>query len=396
MAARKADPIRRVVLSQGTTRYRFIVDVGKRPDGKRDQRSFTFDKLGEARAARARILGDRSKGVLVKPTKVTLAEAVEQWLAGKRNIRPGTRRTYADALRLATDRLGHVKLQDLTKAQLDRLVDELLTSGRRIGTKRRQTLSPRSVNVMLTLLGAVLDEACKTGTLARNVARLVEGPTGQQQKRTTWTAEQAGAFLAHVADDRLSAAWQLSLYGLRRGEVLGLRWSDVDLINKTLTVAWSRSSVAGGLIVEGPPKTERSARTLPLDDTLVSALEKLQLSQRDEADALGGSFPPCPECGDHHVVVTEAGQPYQPGTFGGLFERTVKAAGLPVIRLHDARHTCGSIMHERGVPIADISAWLGHSQASFTMAVYVHSQEGALTVAGATLRAAFTPDSERV
>jgi Phage integrase, N-terminal SAM-like domain len=93
----------------------------------------TFTKLGEARAERAKIISDRSRGALVKPTKATLAEAVTAWLDGRRNLRPSTQRNYADSLRLVSDRLGHIQLQNLTKAHLDDLVTELLDHGRRIG-----------------------------------------------------------------------------------------------------------------------------------------------------------------------------------------------------------------------------------------------------------------------
>jgi integrase len=205
----------------------------------------------------------------------------------------------------------------------------------------------------------------------------------------TWTPEQATAFVSSVEGDRLNAAWQLSLYGLRRGEVLGLRWSDVDLMERKLTVRWTRTAVAGE-IVEGTPKTARSARTLPLDDALVAALDALMLRQRSESGDAQEAYRPCPLCGGAHVVANELGQPYHPQWYSDRFAVVVNAAGVPSIRLHDARHSCGSIMHARGVPIADISAWLGHASADFTMRTYVHSQAGALSAAGESLRAAFT------
>ena len=127
-------------------------------------------------------------------------------------------------------------LQALTKAHLDRLVDQLRTSGRRIGNVKRKGLSPRSVNIMLTLLGAVLDDAVKQGTLSKNVASRVERPSYRKKEMQTLTESQAATFLEAVQSDRLSAAWQLSLYGLRRGEVLGLCWDDIDLDARTLTI----------------------------------------------------------------------------------------------------------------------------------------------------------------
>jgi integrase len=190
--------------------------------------------------------------------------------------------------------------------------------------------------------------------------------------------------LETAADHRLSAAFQLSLYGLRRGEVLGLCWSDVDLQAKTITIRRARVEITGVGVVEGEPKTERGRRTLPLDDGLVAALRSLKARQAQERLAAGHAYTAgCGDCGGEHLVVNELGHPYRPEWFSDEFRRMAKAGGLPVIRLHDARHTCGTLMHLRGVPTAVISKWLGHATASFTMATYVHSQDDALAAAGA-------------
>ena len=132
------------------------------------------------------------------------------------------------------------------------------------------------------------------------------------------------------------------------------------------------------------PKTERGKRTLPLDDGLVAALRSLRARQSEERLRAGSAYSgPCGDCGGAHVVVNELGQPYVPEYMSDRFQRLSRAAGLPQIRLHDARHTCGTLMHLRGVPTAVISKWLGHATAAFTMNVYVHSQDDALAAAGA-------------
>ena len=383
-ASRKTDPIRKITTKSGEVRYRFIIDVGKRPDGKRDQRCFTYPSLREARAERAKIISDRSRGTLVKRTKITLAEAITTWLDGRRNLRPSTQRNYADSLRLVSDRLGHIQLQNLTKADLDNLVTDLLASGRRIGNVQRKGLSGRSVNQALMLLGSVLEDAVRQGTVSRNVAKMVERPEHRKQEVKTWTEGQAAAFLEAVEDDRLSGAWQLSLYGLRRGEVLGLCWSDVDFHAKTITIQRARVEVTGFGVVEVGPKTERGKRTLPMDDALAAALRSLKAHQAREHLEAGEAYSAgCGDCGGAHLVVNELGEPYRPEWFSDQFRSLAKAAELPAIRLHDARHTCGTLMHLRGVPAAVISKWLGHATAAFTMATYVHSQDDALAAAGA-------------
>lgn len=389
--AKRTDPIHKLTLADGSTRYRFVIDVGQKPDGKRDQRTFTYDSLKEARDERAKIIAARSTGMYVPPSKVTVAEVIATWLDGKRNLRVGTRRTYRDNLQHAVDRIGHLRIQQVTKANIDTMVNQMLASGRRVGNLQRQSLEPATVNRTLTVLQAVFTDAMKQGILGRNVVELVERPSPRKHEMSTWTEQQAAAFLQSVADHRLSAGWQLSLYGLRRSEVLGLRWSDVDLVAGTLTINNARKS-SDGVIYEEDPKTERSKRTLPFKAIpgMLDALVALQMRQREEANLAGRAYQSlCPLCGGSHVIADELGQPYRPEWYGDQFERLSKAAKLPVIRAHDMRHTCGTLMHLRGVKTAVISKWLGHATASFTMATYIHSQDEALAEAGVTLGGAY-------
>ncbi len=158
----------------------------------------------------------------------------------------------------------------------------------------------------------------------------------------------------------------------------------MDLDAKTLTVRRARVEVTGLGVVEVGPKTERSARTLPLDDAMVTALRALRTQQARERLEAGNAYSKgCGDCSGQHLVVNELGRTYRPEWFSNEFRRIARAAGLPVIRLHDARHTCGTLMHLRGVPTAVIRKWLGHATACFTMATYVHSQDDALAAAGA-------------
>jgi integrase len=392
MTARKSDPIRKITTITGETRYRFIVDVAKpvKINGKvkRDQRCFTYSTKKEALAERARIISEREAGTLVHRRKVTVTEAVEGWLAGRRNLRPSSQRNYANALSLVTDRLGDLQLQALTKSHLDDLVRELETSGRRVGNLKRKGLGPRSINLTLTIFGGVLEDAVKQGHLVRNVAKLVERPKETKAEMATWTERQVQTFLEAVAEDRLSAAWQLSTYGLRRGEILGLRWSDVNFEAKTLTIRLSRGEI-GRKIVEGEPKTERGKRTLPLDDSLMAALRALKATQAQERLSAGEAYSAgCRDCGGQHLVVDELGRCVRPEWYSDRFRRISREAGLPAIRLHDTRHTSATIMVLRGVPITVVSKWHGHATAAFTLAHYAHSQDEALAAAGAMFAAA--------
>lgn len=216
------EPIKKITLKDGSVRYRLVVDIGRDENGKRKQLTRTFDTMREARDELSRVRHESNLGTYVKPSKERLNRHLDDYLKGAtRGRRTSTKRNYADALRPVRDRLGDRPLQSITKADIEDLMDWMLTAGR-----------PR-------------------------------GPR-----------------------DRLHAAWRLPLYGLRRGEVLGLRWSDIDLKAKTLTVNQARVLVEYKVRIE-PPNSRNGKRTLPLDDALVSALTLLRKCQMQESAELG-------------------------------------------------------------------------------------------------------------
>lgn len=400
---RRADPIKKVVLKSGEVHWHFVIDVGMKPkidrrtgqavldnNGNpvmiRGQRMFTFPTKAEARDKRASIIADRAKGTYVADTKVTVSEYLTGWLAGRRTIRDSTRANYRNAVKPVMDRLGGVSLQRLTKTQIDSLVEWMLKYGRRVGQKGTK-LDSKTVILMLTVLSMALDDAMKEGILVRNVARLVDRPKVTQDEMKTWTADEAAAFLGYVAGHRLFAAWQMSLYGLRRGEVLGLRWEDVELKKATISIKMTRT-IVDGEVVESEPKSTRSKRTLPLDEDLLAALKTRRKAQSEERLAAGSAYNESP-----WVFVDEVGQPYHPEGFSDMFEVLIRKAGVPRLKLHGTRHTCGTLMSLRGVAPAVIAAWLGHARTSFTMNTYVHSQDAALAEAGQTLTKMFKEKS---
>jgi integrase len=147
-----------------------------------------------------------------------------------------------------------------------------------------------------------------------------------------------------------------------------------------LTIARNRVQVGAKTVVEGQPKTRASRRTLPVDDTLMAVLRRSRAAQKREKLALGAAYED-----SGYVAVNEAGAPYTPGALTNMWHRLTRSAGVRPIRLHDARHSCGTAMHLRGVPLAVIAAWLGHADASITAKIYAHSQADELKAAGATL-----------
>ncbi|TLH48786.1 recombinase [Mycolicibacterium neoaurum] len=239
-------------------------------------------------------------------------------------------------------------------------------------------VSARTIVTMLVVLSSALDDAMAQGLVARNVARLVKRPKVTAAEMATWTPEQAAAFRAYVAGDRLSACWLLTLAGLRRSEVLGLRWDDVDQDAATVTIAQGRVVVGGGTVT-GAPKSTRSARTLPMPREVLTALRTFKTRQAEEQLALGADWP------DTGLVAVNAdGFPIRPETYSKAFTAHCVAAGVPVIRLHDVRHTAATMLLDGGTTPSATAKWLGHDPA-ITLRVYGHVYDDALALAGDAL-----------
>lgn len=412
---KKTDPIKRIELADGRVRYRFVVDVGRKADGKRDQRTFTYDTMREARAERARIISESAKGTYVKPTKRTLEDEIAAWLTTKqRSVKPSTWRHYLDVLKPVRERHGQLPVQQLTKEHVEALVRDMLSGKVRRRGAAGEPLSPRSVNAMLTALSMVLRDAMDNGRVVRDVTRTVKRVTADPDAgadRGEWQAEDAVRFLRSVADDRLYAAFLLSMFGLRRGEVLGLRWDHVDLTGaqaKARKLPDGTPSVAvvtnrvitldaddNELIVEGTPKGKgrRRAPYLPIPRLLVDALTGLQLRQMEEADLAGQAYGSCPQCAGAHVVVNELGQPYRPQWYSDRFVALGRALGLTRVPLHGSRHCAASLLADLGVPDVAIAAWLGHTKVEVTQG-YTHVFAERLAETSRALGDALTGDPQ--
>jgi integrase len=194
------------------------------------------------------------------------------------------------------------------------------------------------------------------GKLVRNVARLVSPPEHTPREAETWSKTEVKKLLAKASRDRLHAAWRPSLYGLRRGEVLGLRWSDIDLRARTLTVNQSRVLVEYRVLIE-EPKSRNGKRTLPLDSELVATLTMLRKRQLDESEIAGAAYRSGLAGldwyqGGEYVVTDEVGTPVHPEWYSDEFGRLLRRAGLRRITLRDSRHTTLTLMEHAGVPIS--------------------------------------------
>ncbi len=368
-----------------TWTYQFMVADTRRPGGRRTVSKGGFRLRREAEAALAEALSGFDDTARVEPTKMTLAQYVEgQWLPSLR-LKPATVQGYRDQMGYyLLPRIGHIRLRDLTAGDVTRLYAELRSDGRR---KSGGGLSESSLTKAHVALSKALGDAVEEGLLARSpMARLpkrVRPSQARGEEMHVWSAEQMQVFLDHAVDDRLFGLFRLTLAtGLRRSEVAGLRWEDVDLEAGRLSVRRGRVAV-GYDVVEGTPKSNR-ARTIGLGAETVAVLRAHRKRQLEERMSWGAAWV------DSGLVFTrEDGSPLHPQTLRWHLQRLAKAAGVPVIRFHDLRHIAATRALENGVPTKVLSEMLGHSSTGITENIYQHvlphMQDSAAAVMDAVL-----------
>jgi integrase len=351
--------IEKEVLKDGSVRWRARgVSVGKDPrTGKRAQRTVTRRTRKELEAELAKLGVATSNGMYRAPWHGTLPELIDSYLAsGAVEWEANTRLSYRLALLSAREWFAHRKARDVVREDIEAFRDHLFTAGRRRGGNTGSGLSARSVNRTLQQLEAAYALAEKDGKTATNPVRWVKRVKAASSEHGTWSEDQVRRFVTAAAADRLYACWLLSLLGLRRGEVLGLKWSDISFTDGTVTIRRSRVLVEGRVIEKGP-KSRRDHRVLRLFEPVTSALEALYSAQLAEQAAAGAAYAADVDSG--YVCADELGAPVHPEHYSDEFHRI--AGALPRIRLHDTRATVNSYLERLGVPETLRAAWLGHT-----------------------------------
>ncbi|MPZ68810.1 MAG: tyrosine-type recombinase/integrase [Actinobacteria bacterium] len=356
--------------------WAFAVEVSRDENGTRTRHQKAgFKTKKDAQAAMHEVLHRLGSGEYVAPANLTLASYLRnQWLPAIRaSVRPSTFESY----RMTVEKhialtIGGTKLQAVTPAKLNALYADLLAKGRSDG---KGGLSPKSVRNCHVIIRKALGDAVRWSLIARNPAAFAEPPKlTQAGDRTmmTWTPQQARSFLQALSDDRLYAAWLLALStGMRRGEILGLRWSDTDLETGKLAIRQTLITV-NYEIQFSTPKTSRGRRSIALDKTTANVLRAHRKAQLEERMAIGAT-----RYIDNDLVFCRLdGSPMHPDLFSQTFDRAVAKSGLPRIRLHDLRHTYATISLEAGVHPKVVSERLGHATVAFTLDRYSHAVPG--------------------
>ncbi len=328
-----------------------------------------FRTKKEAEAALVDILSRMQQGLYVEPSKRSLSGFMEEWLISiKATVRESTWSSYSSEVRNhVLPRIGEKLLQEVGPSDLNALYAELLSSGRKSG---KGGLSPRTVRYIHAILRRALDAAVRWNLISRNPASVADPPstTVRMPELRTWSALQLRTFLESTSDDPLHVAWVvLATTGMRRGEALGLRWSDVDFERRRISIKRALITVNYELRVE-KPKTARGLRTVALDQTTMAQLRTHRRQQMEARLALGAAFEH-----DGLVFAQPDGSPIHPDRVTKLFQRAVAATDVPRIRLHDLRHTHASLSLQAGIHPKVVADRLGHSTVATTLDTYSHA-----------------------
>ena len=310
-----------------------------------------------------------------KAGKYTVGEWMEVWFQdyAKIKVRPSSHQTYQGYIHNhIRPNIGDIQLEKLTSLDLQKFYKKLLTTGRvdRVEAKGQpKGLSAKTVRNIHQILSSALKLAQEQRLILTNPAEGCALPRVEHQEMKTLTTVQLASFFREARESGVFELYYLELAtGLRRGELLGLKWEDIDLERGDLRVRRQVSRI-NGEVVEAPLKTKNAYRTLPLAEDTVSVLNE----QRRKVGNSPWVFP------------SPNGGPISPDSVLHMLHRVLKRAGLPKVRFHDLRHTFATLALQNGVDVKTVSGMLGHFSAGFTLDTYAHITSAAQRQAAQTM-----------
>ncbi|WP_134686488.1 site-specific integrase [Brevibacillus migulae] len=343
-----------------TNTWYFVVDVGKRPDGKRNQKKMRgFKTKKEAEKALTELLNQVHTGIYVEPTKMLYKEYLKQWLEDKQTkVKKSSLQTYTWLVEYhIIPALGEIELSKITPMMIQQTYTRLMKGGK---------LSAENIQKVHTLIRDSLKRAERWGLIPRNVASLVDRPRADKKELEVWDRDELNKFLWTARDSRYYIAFLLAAWtGMRQAEILGLRWKDIDFDKGTLRIVQTlRHNTTE---IQQTTKTKSSNRSISLSTHTLAALRKQRSRVAKEKLQAGEHYK------NHDLVVcTSLGTPVNSRNLNRTFYDLMKKAGVKRIRFHDLRHTHASLMLLMGENVKVVSERLGHANSRITLDTYSH------------------------
>ena len=355
------------IARRGQNSWAVVLYIGRDPQtGKPKQKWFSHKTRREAEVHLAQLLSQVHGGGMLPDTKIRVGEFLEQWLRDyvEMNVATTTKAIYEEVVRLhLAPTLGHLPLQRLSPVAIQS----------HLSGKSQGGLSQATVHKIYRVLREALGHAVQWGLLSRNPCEGVKPPRLRRSEMRVLDEEQVRLFLGEAKRSSRYYALYLTalLTGMRLGELLGLRWKDVDLTLGVISVQQIFYRLGKQQIFK-EPKSAMSRRTIALSPLLVEELNKLRSQQEDHRRLLGDGYK------DHQLVFCQSdGRPLHAHNLTQRdFRRVLERAGLPHIRFHDLRHSHATHLLRQGVPPKVVQERLGHSNPAFTLAVYSHVLPG--------------------
>lgn len=375
------------IIKRGKSSYTVVLNLGTDPQGRRKQQWVAVKGTKkDAEKRLSELLHQLDTGTFMRPTKTTLAEYLERWLKDYvwPNLAPRTAEGYETIIRQhLLPELGNYPLTHLKPEHLQKYYTEMLNRGR---CNSSGGLSAQTVRHHHTALHKALQTAVEWGLLGRNVADAVRPPRAQRSEMRIWYEDDISSFLQATRDTPYYTLFYLALFtGMRRSELLALRWQDVDFILSQVYVSRSLHRLRGGKFVFRSPKTAKGMRTVALPPSAILVLEKHQEKQKLDRAMLGIVFT------DEDLVFSHPdGNPICPNTVTRAWTMLAARAGVKVIRFHDARHSHASLMLKQGIHPKIVQERLGHSTIAVTLDTYSHVAPGLQEAAAKRFDEAFT------
>lgn len=362
------------IRERGKGSWEIAIDIGKDPSTGKRRQHFETVRGGKAVAQKRlhEVLLSVEQDNYIKPDRLTVAQFLESWLVDyvRTNTAPRTAERYQEIVKIhLIPALGSLSVLALRPEHIQRHYTKALESGRRDG---RGGLSALTVHKHHRILYEALKYGVRHGILVRNVAEAVDPPQGKSKRLTILGPNEVQLILEAARETPYyTIFFTLAYTGLRRGELLGLRWCDVDLEMSTLSVSQTLQQLRGGEYIFREPKSKRSRRQIALSPSLAIMLWEHQLKQESAWGMLGESLSPTALVFSH-----TDGKPFRPNTVTRAFQAIAKSVGLKGARLHDLRHAHATIMLQQGVHPKIVQERLGHSSVATTLDIYSHVLPG--------------------